>query len=92
MDMLSFLGYGKQFVSVVKTMFSNASVFVLVNGVLLDKIVLNNSIREGCPLTPYLYVLAANALGFLFNESRMQGWVRGISIPRAGRLEQSFCF
>lgn len=64
----------------VNTIFSNALAFYSVNSALIDCIQLHCSIRQGCPLDPYLYVLAADAFGYLLELAQMQGRILGISL------------
>jgi hypothetical protein len=52
-----FLGFRPQCVAMLTTLFLNASTFVSVNNSLSLRTLLHRSIRQGCPLAPYLYVL-----------------------------------
>jgi hypothetical protein len=66
--------------------FMRASARVGVNGELLDSIQLQCSLWQGCPLAPNFYVIAANALGYLLETARLQGQIRGISLPGGNQL------
>jgi hypothetical protein len=44
---------------------------------------LHHSIRQGCPLAPYLYVLALDALGYSLEANKMQGRIYDMSLPGA---------
>jgi hypothetical protein len=81
-DMLTCLGFGQCCVGMINTLFTCASAFVSVNNVLSPCIHLHRSIRQGCPLAPYLYVLTVDALGYLLEATHLQGQLRGISLPR----------
>lgn len=53
----------------LKASFANASSEVLLNGRLTDSIHLSRSVRQGCPLSPLLLILAFDALGALLDEA-----------------------
>nr|QHR88371.1 hypothetical protein Q903MT_gene2384 [Picea sitchensis] len=79
--MLTCLGFGPRCVGMVNTLFSCASAFFSVNNSLYPHILLHWSIRQGCPLAPHLYVLTADALGYLLEAAHMQRQLRGVSLP-----------
>jgi len=80
LEMLTCLGLGPRCVAMVNTLFSNASALALVNNSFSLRISLHRSSHQGCPLAPYLYVLAADALGYLLEVARIQGQVKGIRL------------
>ena len=54
---LTKFGFGPQFISLVKLLYNNISSSVLVNGFISDKFPVLRSVRQGCSLSPLLYVL-----------------------------------
>ena len=56
---LMHMGCGVKFCSMVKTLLGNALERVSVNGNLSPAFRLSRSIRQGCPLAPLLYAVAA---------------------------------
>lgn len=56
-DMFTCLGFGPRCVGMVITLFSYASALISVINTLYPRIHLHKSIRQGCPLAPYLYEL-----------------------------------
>ena len=90
--MLTCLGFGERCVSMVNTLFSCTSSFVSMSNSLSRHIHLHRSIRQGCPLAPYLYALTVDALGYLLEATLHQGKIRGgVSTERGGDGEQSIC-
>jgi hypothetical protein len=79
--MLQALGFGPQFLHSVEMLFGDASACITINGAQSDTFGLFRSIRQGCPLAPALYVLAAEGFGYLLANSVSTGLVRGISLP-----------
>jgi hypothetical protein len=50
---------------------------------------LARSVRQGCPLAPYLFILATDILGHMLEDQRFG--VKGLSLSRGGHiLEQTF--
>nr|KUM47385.1 hypothetical protein ABT39_MTgene5570 [Picea glauca]QHR89567.1 hypothetical protein Q903MT_gene3589 [Picea sitchensis] len=68
------------------TLFSKTSARVSMNGVLSESIALQRSIRQGCMLASYLYVITVDALGYLFEATRLQGQIRGIYLLYGNQL------
>jgi len=59
-----YLRFVLQCVSMMNTLFKNASTFVFVSKEFYPLNYLHHSILYGCPLAPYLYVLGIDALGY----------------------------
>ena len=55
-------GIGEQFISWVRTIYSNASLILNINGFLSKRIPMNRGVRQGCPLSALLYVLVIEVL------------------------------
>jgi len=50
---------------------------------------LARSVRQGCPLAPYLFILATDVLGHMLEDPRYD--VEGLNLPRGGRFkDQTF--
>ena len=55
-------GIGDVFINWVRTIYSNASSVLNINGYFSEKISLNRGVRQGCPLSALLYVLVIEVL------------------------------
>ena len=75
---LSNFGFGPQFISLVKLLYNDISSSVLVNGFISDKFPVLRSVRQGCSLSPLLYVLCMEPFA---NRIRMDPMIAGISLP-----------
>ena len=62
-------GIGPAFIRWVRQIYSNASTRIKVNGFLSDNIPLNRGVRQGCPLSPLLYVLIIEILALQFRKN-----------------------
>ena len=56
-------GFGRTFIQWVQLLYSNATTRIKVNGFLTPRIPLRRGVRQGCPLSPLLYVLIIEILG-----------------------------
>ena len=59
-------GIGEEFIQWVSKVYSNASAVVNVNGFLSKQIPLERGVRQGCPLSAFLYVLVIEVLAIQF--------------------------
>ena len=55
-------GIGQGFIQWIKTIYSNATDMLNINGYLSDQIPLRRGVRQGCPLSALLYVLVIEVL------------------------------
>ena len=67
---LKHFGFGPNFISWIEILYSNASTRVDVNGFLTEKVQLKSGVRQGCPLSPLLYVLIIELLGLLLRSNQ----------------------
>ena len=61
-----------KFIGWIKTLYSNSYACVLLNGKLGNKIDLNRGLKQGCPLSLYLYLIYIEPL-HLFLQSQTRG-------------------
>jgi hypothetical protein len=67
---LNHFGFGPNFISWIEILYSNASTRVDINGFLTEKVQLKSGVRQGCPLSPLLYVLIIELLGLLLRSNQ----------------------
>ena len=81
---LKYYNFGASLVTWVKVFYTDVSSCVLNNGWSSEFFNLGRGVREGCPLSPYLFILCAEILG---NTVRTDNEVRGI---KSGILSLSY--
>lgn len=62
------LGFDEKFISVLRTLYSNTTAQIQVNGNLTDVFQLKRGMRQGCPLSPLLYTIYIESLVLTFKR------------------------
>ncbi|KAF1314920.1 Rxlr effector protein, partial [Globisporangium splendens] len=78
---LSKFGFGRQFVDLVRRMHSDTTAQYLVNGELSREWEVKSGIRQGCPLAPLLFIVAAEILALAVQQDPH---LEGIRVTRSG--------
>ena len=80
MKVLETFGFGQNFRRWISVLYNNASMRVLVNGFLTDRIFLERGVRQGDSLSPLLYILCAEVLAA---NIRHDSTIKGFLLPGA---------
>ena len=78
------LGFPNQLVSLISSCMSTVSYSVLLNGQPVGNIKPTRGLRQGDPLSPYLFLLCAMGLQGLIKKAEINGDIKGVSICRNG--------
>ena len=78
------LGFNERWISLVLMCISTVSYLVLINGEAKGNIVPSRGLRQGDPISPYLFLLCAEGLSAMLRKEEEQGNIRGISVCRGG--------
>lgn len=74
---LRFFGFGESFINWVKTMYSNNSARIINNGYSCLDFKISRGVRQGCPLSPYIFLICAEVLTLCVNDNNA---INGISL------------
>ena len=66
---LTKFGFGCTFKSMIKMMYNDIESCVINNGYSSSVFTLQRGVRQGCPLSPYLFLIGAEILGIMFRQS-----------------------
>jgi hypothetical protein len=83
------MGIGTDFISKVKQLYNNIFSQVLVNGFLTTAFSVTRSVRQGCSLSPLLFIIAIEPLLNLIRQSLI---FKGIPIPGRVGEERVVCY
>ena len=78
------LGLGERMVSLIMSCLNSVSYFVLLNGQPIGNIKPSRGLRQGDPLSPYLFLMCAMGLQSLIHKVKVEGLIQGVSICRNG--------
>ena len=85
------LGFNERWISLVMMCISTISYYVLINGEAKGNIVPTRGLRQGDPISPYLFLLCAEGLSAMLRKEEEQGKIQGISVSRgAPRISHPF--
>uniref|UniRef100_A0A8I6XYS4 Reverse transcriptase domain-containing protein n=1 Tax=Hordeum vulgare subsp. vulgare TaxID=112509 RepID=A0A8I6XYS4_HORVV len=82
--MLGKLGFSNGWIALVMKCVTTVSYQIKVNGTFTQQFCPSRSLRQGDPLSPYLFVICAEGLSTLLRHAEEQGVLHGVKIcPRA---------
>ncbi|WP_178121759.1 reverse transcriptase domain-containing protein, partial [Pseudomonas sp. FSL R10-2172] len=71
--MMEKLGFEERWIDLIMTCVSTVSYKIKVNGELTEEIVPTRGLRQGDPLSPYLFLICAEAFSGLLNGAERSG-------------------
>jgi len=74
------LGFAREWVTKIMHCVSLVSFGVLVNGTRIGPIVLQRGIRQGDPLSPYLFRISAEGFSKMFTQAASIGDICGVKV------------
>ncbi|XP_019175764.1 PREDICTED: uncharacterized protein LOC109171089 [Ipomoea nil] len=81
-QMLIRLGFDERWVQLVMLCVQSVRYRVLVNGKPSEEIVPTRGLRQGDPLSPYLFIICAEDLSFLLQDSQTKGLLHGCRVAK----------
>uniref|UniRef100_A0A2D4K2X5 Reverse transcriptase domain-containing protein n=1 Tax=Micrurus paraensis TaxID=1970185 RepID=A0A2D4K2X5_9SAUR len=81
------MGFGKKFTQAIETIYHKQSAKVMINEELTEPIDINKGTRQGCPLSPLLFVLTLEVLN---RNIRQDEEIKGMKIMKEEYKLQAF--
>ena len=79
-DVMEAFGFNSRFINLIRECISSASFRILLNGTLLERFTPSRRLRQGDPLSPYLFILGAEVLYIIIAKAESGGSLYGIKI------------
>ena len=76
------LGFQEEWIRLIMTCVTTVSYSVLINGKPEGKIILTRGLRQGDPISSYLFLLCAKGLTAMLLRDEREGLISGISVCR----------
>jgi hypothetical protein len=73
-------GFGTHLTDWIMSCVTSASFVVLINDEAADFFKSERGLRQGCPLSPYLFILIMEGLTLMFKKSISEGEISGIKV------------
>jgi hypothetical protein len=78
------MGFAERWIGLLMTCVHSISYSILINGQPQGHIIPTRGVRQGDPLSPYFFILCAEAMSSLLHFKEMSGLLSGIPIGRSG--------
>lgn len=82
--MLNLMGFPRLWIKWMKECLQSAWVSVLVNGSPTKEFQMQKGVRQGDPISPFLFIIAVEGLNWLFKRALNQGILNGLVIGNDG--------
>ncbi|CAM8884344.1 unnamed protein product [Rhodiola kirilowii] len=86
------LGFPIEWVEKVMKCVKSVSYRVRVNGLISDKFCPERGLRQGDPISPYLFVICTDWLARRLEEQQEQGLIRGVRVSRTAPMISNLMF
>ncbi|GLT73742.1 hypothetical protein SLA2020_455790 [Shorea laevis] len=85
------LGFAERWVSLIMGCVTSVSYEILLNGIAAGKVLPSRGLRQGDPLSPYLFILCAEGLTAMLREAKRRKLIHGVKIcPQAPPISHLF--
>ena len=80
--MMRRMGFNERWISLILMCVSTVEYLVLINEQAKGKIILTRGLRQGDPISPYLFLLCAEGLSAMIKKEERDGLLKGVAVSR----------
>ena len=84
--MMRKLGFNEKWISLIMMCVTTVSYSVLINGEPRSNIIPSRGLRQGDPISPYLFVLCTEGLSAMIRQKEAVGLIKGVAVSRQAPL------
>ena len=81
-SMMRKLGFNEKWISLIMMCVTMVSYSVLINGEPRSNIIPSRGLRQGDPISPYLFVLCTEGLSAMIRQKEVVGLIKGVAVSR----------
>ncbi|KAI3509571.1 hypothetical protein L1887_24947 [Cichorium endivia] len=81
---LSQMGFGTKWRLWIRGCLQSSRASVLINGSPTEEFAISKGVRQGDPLSPFLFIIAMEGLNVALQEARDKGLFKGLQLPNGG--------
>nr|KAJ0215250.1 hypothetical protein LSAT_V11C300110250 [Lactuca sativa] len=78
------MGFDNRWIKLIFACLNSAKVFVLINGNAAKEFKLHRGVRQGDPLSSFLFIIVVEALKIAISEAMEKGIHKGVTLPNSG--------
>ena len=82
-ETMNAFSFHKEFLDIIKEFISSVSFSILLNGSPFGKIIPSRGLRQGDPLSPFLFLLGALVFSQMLIRVEEEEYIHGVKIARA---------
>ena len=86
---LKTMGFGEQFRGMVETLYAGVEAKIQVNGELTEPLAMKGGVKQGCPLSPYLFICVLELMAVAVRQDQQ---IAGIKEPESGATDKLSLF
>ena len=76
------IGFHKRWIELIRMCISTVSYLILINREAKGKITPSRGLRQGDPISPYLFLLCTEGLSVMIRKKEVEGSIRGVVVSR----------
>ncbi|PNX60847.1 ribonuclease H, partial [Trifolium pratense] len=81
-DMMAKMGFSQKWIGWIMLCVETVDYSIIVNGHMVGPVIPGRGLRQGDPLSPYLFIICAEGLSALIRQAENRGDLHGIKICR----------